>query len=80
MGIFVKDKELALDDFIDMIEQSWTYDRLTKEEKDRLKGIFNSARVDDCLIGTYKQRWNTLHAVYYAFLMALDYNPLDWRE
>lgn len=74
------EKEKALDNFIDMIEQSWTYDRLTKEEKDRLKDIFNSARVNNSLIGTYKQRWNTLHAVYYAFLMALDYNPLDWRE
>ena len=73
-------KEKALDDFIDMIEQSWTYDRLTKEEKERLNGIFNSARVNNSLIGTYKQRWNTLQAVYYAFLMALDYNPLDWRE
>lgn len=73
-------KEQALDNFVDMIEKSWTYNRLTKEEKERLRDVFYNIQTRECLKGTYIQRWEILQAIYHSYLMALDYKPIGWRE
>ena len=75
-----KIKENALENFVKMTEQSWTYEKMTQEEKSRLVEVFYGGTVENSLKGTYKQRWKILQAVYYGFLMGLDYKPIGWRE
>ena len=75
-----KQKELSLFDFICLIEKSWTYDKLTKEERKQLYLTFNSERTREALKGTYKQRWDILQAIYGAFLAGVGYDDYAWRE
>lgn len=73
----MKNKENALNDFMEMIRKSWTYNRLTPEEIKRLE---SDVLRDMPLFGNYKQRFEQLNNVYYAFIVGLDYNPLTWRK
>lgn len=74
------EKEKALNNFYENIKKSWTYKRLTKEERERLAITLFSPVVVNNLKGTYGQRYRMLFAIYHSFLMALDYNPTNWRE
>lgn len=71
-----KDKEQALDDFLNNICKSWTYARLTHKERQQVIDSLCKSH----LYGTYIQRWQHLHDIYDAFLNALDYKPSGWRE
>ena len=72
-------KENAFSDFMDMIRNSWTYDRMTNDEKERLYKAFEW--VECCgLAGTYKQRFAILHIAYNAFLQGIGYTDFNWRE
>ena len=73
-------KENVLNDFIVIIKNSWTYEKLTKKEKENLQDIFYSIRTENALKGTYKQRRAVLDAIYFAFLKGLNYEPIGWRE
>ena len=73
-------KENALGNFYENIKKSWTYERLTKEERERLKITLFSPTITNSLRGTYNQRYQILNSVYHGFLMALDYQPIGWRE
>ena len=73
-----KRKETAQADYIAMIKKSWTWARLTNRERDAfLRATEDSPRA---IIGTYRQRWDTLQAMYTAFLYGLNYSPIGWRE
>ena len=74
------DKEKVRDYFTDMIKQSWTYAKMTESERKRIVDMIYSKRTEDCLKGSYKQRWEILQAIYNSFLMGLDYQPIGWRE
>ena len=83
MGKIVGEKQIkenALDNFYENIKKSWTYKRLTKEERERLEITLFSPVVVNNLKGTYGQRYRMLLAIYHSFLMALDYKPIGWRE
>ena len=56
------EKEKALYDFKVMIEQSWTYEKMTREEKDNWERVLNDVRTITCLKGNYDTRWNILQA------------------
>lgn len=76
----MKDKMQARQDFIEMIKHSWTYNRMTKQEKDCCIHILRECE----LLGTYKQRWIILHSAYYSYLVGIGYprrdEPCrDWR-
>lgn len=71
-----KNKENARTDYINIITKSWTWDRMTTDERNRCNETLHMAR----LHGRYEQRYETLQDVYYSFLMALDYKPIGWRE
>jgi hypothetical protein len=71
-----KDKEQAKDDYMEVISHSWTWERLTITEQDRFSDIVSQQK----LAGTYQQRHDTIHAMYSAFLAALEYEPSGWRE
>ena len=73
-------KENVLNDFIVIIKNSGTYEKLTKKEKENLQDIFYSIRTENALKGTYKQRQAVLDAIYFAFLKGLNYEPIGWRE
>lgn len=73
-------KENATGKFYENIKKSWTYERLTTEEKNRFEKVIFSTQIQNCLKGTYKQRYEILNSIYHSFLMALDYTPIGWRE
>lgn len=76
----MNNKENALNNYINMVKNSWTYEKLTKEEKTKLCELFNSSRIIDILKGTYKQRWEILNTIYYGFLVGVGYSPINWRD
>lgn len=81
-----KIKENATQDFLEMIKHSWTWNKLTKEEKDQFEKGWHI--VVDCwsgsdraIKGSYHDRWTTLQAMYHMFLRGIGYdndNP-RWR-
>ena len=77
----MQNKETAQQDFIEMIKKSWTYGRLTEQEKGDCIRLLTD-RTCRALKGTYSQRWEVLHAIYSGFLAGLGYfrNPVAWRE
>lgn len=76
----MKAKENAYSDFAEMISQSWTYAKLSGEEKTQLCRVLNSGIVQDAISGTYKERFQILQAVYEAFLRGCGYNGFMWRS
>lgn len=62
--------------FQNVIKQSWTWDRLTEEERQR----FINMSVFDKIKGTDKQRVEWLSTIYSAFLIGIGYEPIGWRE
>ena len=76
-----KDKTLAFTDFKINICKSWTWERLTTNERGRvLKALEECEHTAIRTKYTYKERFEIFHAVYRSFLMALDYTPNGWRE
>jgi hypothetical protein len=71
-----KDKEQVKSDVMGVICAGWTWGKLTQAERLR----FVDAVSQISLSGTYQQRHDTLHAMYLAFLSALDYKPTGWRS
>lgn len=59
-----------------IVFKSWTWGKLTNEEKTRFIIVAEGAT----LFGNAKQRCEQLNAIYTAFLFGLDYSPLGWRE
>ena len=74
-----KPKENALPDFLEMIRNSWTYDKMTVEETSRCEKALRSAPTQD-IQGTYHQRWSAYNAVYNAYLIGIGYTGALWRE
>ncbi len=74
------EKEQVIEKFAKMIEQSWTYEKMTKKEKENWQRVINSSRLEKAVKGTTKQRWETLQAIYESFLFALGYENGLWRE
>lgn len=75
-----KNKELVLSDFINMIKNSWTYAKMTYEERIKLLDMLDSNRTKDALKGTYNNRWSVLQAIYGAYLIGIGYDNFNWRE
>lgn len=73
-------REQIKSDFLNMIFNSWTYARLTKEEKSRLIEVYNNTQTREAQKGTKAEQWEILQAIYTSFLNALNYKPIGWRE
>jgi hypothetical protein len=71
----MKDKEQAREHFIDVILHSWTYLRLTENERSKFWDV-----LPQNLKGTYLQRYETCNNVYGAYLQGLGYKPIGWRD
>lgn len=72
-------KEFAIYNFNKMVQQSWTYGKMTEEEKERWAETLESAPVKNAVKGTYNQRWEILQGIYHSFLLALGYT-WNWRD
>lgn len=75
-----KDKDNAALDFYEMIQKSWTWERLTKEEQKRFRRRLESFDCYGRIKGSYETRYEHCHQLYQMFLEALCYDPLHWRE
>lgn len=70
-------KEQAQADFVEMIKISWTYGKLTEQEKENaLTALWNV----NSLRGNYQQRWDFLNDIYTAFLLGAGYDDYNWRS
>ena len=68
-------KENAIKNFLEMIKQSRTRERLTDDEKNRfLDFLDNSQMSEDAVKGTYERKQIILCALYYSFLAACGYD------
>lgn len=67
----------AVPDYIEnVLKKSWTWARLTEEERQR----FLSMEVFDEIKGNDRTRIEWLSTIYNAYLTALGYKPIGWRE
>lgn len=67
----------AVEDYFQrVIKKSWTWEKLTEEERQR----FINMNVFDRIKGNDATRVEWLNTIYQAYLIALDYKPIDWRE
>lgn len=75
-----KNKENATLDFIGMIKESWTWARLTENEKKSFEDSVIWSINQNVIIGTYEQRYKILNALYHTFLQGVGYTGWKWRE
>lgn len=67
----------AVEDYFQtVIKKSWTWDKLTEEERQR----FINMDVFDNIKGNDKTRIEWLNTIYHAFLIGIGYEPIGWRE
>lgn len=67
----------AVEDYFQkVIKRSWTWEKLTEEEQQR----FVDMDVFDKIKGNDKTRIEWLNTIYRAFLGALGYTAIGWRE
>ena len=72
----IKYSSAVEDYFQNIIKKSWTWNRLTEEERRR----FIDMDVFDRIKGNNKTRVEWLNTIYDSFLSALGYKPIGWRE
>lgn len=76
-----KDKESAYKDFMDMIVKSWTWARLTEQERQTfLESMEHVVQYGNAITGSYMHRWHVMDSLYDVFIKALGYKPIGWRE
>lgn len=75
-----KDRNNALQDYKKIFSDSWTYDRMTGNERGQLMEALNQADKMGAIKGTYHQRAAVLNALYYTFLTAIGYTGNGWRD
>ena len=71
----MKENMIVENYFQKVIKNSWTWEKLTEEEKQRFinMGVFGRIK------GRDEQRVEWLNSIYMAFLYGLDYKPIGWR-
>ena len=76
-----REKENAFIKAICMYARSWTFARMTQEEKENCIKSFLWAEEQGMITGTFDHRWKIMQAIYNAYLTALGYydNAIDWR-
>ena len=67
-------------DYIKFLKKSWTYNKLTKKEKDTFEHIFYSEQIKEILKGTENQKKLILNFTYSVFLAGVGYSGNDWRK
>lgn len=71
------EREEIREEYIKMLQNSWTYERMTNNERIQITAILLNCK----LYGNNKtQVCEQLAIIYHAFLIALNYEPIGWRE
>lgn len=73
-------KENAFLHGIAMFCRSWTFERLSADEKERCINSFLFAEEQKIIKGSYRDRIQIMNAIYSGFLSGLGYSGVDWRE
>lgn len=76
----MKDKNLAKQEYLEMIKQSWTWAKLTEKERKKFSELLEHPCSAVVIKGNYDQRWEACEALYHTYLEGLEYDPLHWRE
>lgn len=76
----MKDKNLAKQEWLEMIQKSWTWEKLTEEERNKFLELLEHPCSSVVIRGNYDERWEACEALYHTFLEGLGYDPLNWRE
>lgn len=73
------EREQIRKDYIDMTEQSWTYEKMTEKEQITVIEFLQNCKL---FANTEKNVYEELHNIYISFLYGLDYkeNSTNWRE
>lgn len=72
--------DTVVDEFFnESIRTSWTWERLTTEEKQRFFDLSNML-VFDRIKGTAKSRMEQVNSIYTAFLAGVGYDGFNWRS
>lgn len=74
------EKEKANNNYIELIKNSWTFKKLTEKEKQNFFDVLFDNRIKNIIKGNYSQRCAILNAIYFSFLKALEYEPINWRK
>lgn len=71
------ERENIKHNFLQSLQNAWTWKLLTMEEKERITNALNFSM----LFGNKtKDVYIELNTIYNAFLLGLDYKPIGWRE
>ena len=71
-------KENAIDNALEVIKNSWTWERLTTKERTHF--IDKLLTYKSAIKGSYYQRGEIISAMYAMYLYGLGYEPLTgWR-
>lgn len=76
----MKDKNLAKQEYLEMIKKSWTWAKLTEKEREKFSELLEHPCSAVVIRGNYNQRWEACEALYHTYLEGLGYKPLDWRD
>ena len=69
-----KNKENAQTDWTDMIVKSWTWEKLTREERKKFGDELNKETTKKIISGTYSQRWEILRSRNSMYVEGCGYN------
>ena len=75
-----RDKSMAYSDHAASVKNSWTYARMTDDERERYMTVLFFVNKQNMVRGTYEQRVHYLNGVYNAFLAGIGYSGPDWRD
>lgn len=73
-------KENVKKEFLEMIKNSWTFNKMTAEEKTKLFETMENVTTAEAVKGNYRTRWTILQSIYSSFLIGLGYNGFNWRS
>lgn len=78
-------KEDAYIETLCNIVRSWTFNRMTEEEKENCVAAFEWASEQGFIKGNAVQRWEIMESIYTAFLYGIGYPTqnkgwYDWRK
>ena len=76
----MKEKNLAKQEYLEMIQKSWTWGKLDQVERKKFLDLIDHPCATAIIKGSYEQRWEACEAMYHAFLSGLGYDGGMWRE
>jgi len=65
-------------DYKECIYNSWTWARLSEEEKSHINKILDLSK--PVTLGDYETDWTRCSDIYTSCLSLLKYDPINWRE